>query len=145
MDTEAMVFETADEAISTYVTLRDDLREFQKEVKEKEERFKMELDRIEMWLRDLADKLGVESIRSASGTAYKVTKESYRIVDIDLFTTYVLETGNIQLFEKRIAKNAAREIHKADGDVPPGLDYTTEIGINVKRPTKTKDQEAANE
>lgn len=145
MDTNGAYFENADDAISTYVTLRDALRDFQKEVKEKEERFKMELDRIEMWLRDLADKLGVESIRSESGTAYKVLKESYKIADFELFTAYILETGNLQLLEKRVAKNAAREVHRELGDVPPGLDYLTEIAVNVKRPTKSKTKETDDE
>lgn len=137
-------FESVDDAISTYVELRDNLRVHMKEAKAVEDNFKTELVRIEMWLRDMSDKLGVDSFKTQSGTAYKVTNEFYRIGAIELFNAYVLETGNLQLFEKRVAKNAAREIHKTDGTVPPGLDYTTEIGFNVKRPTKSK-QEASDE
>jgi hypothetical protein len=40
--------------------------------------------------------------------------------------------------EKRVAKNAAREIHAAEGAIPPGIDYFAEFEVKVRRSEKEK-------
>jgi hypothetical protein len=132
-------FSTVDAAIEAYVALRDELREFQRGVKTREDLLKSQLDEISMWLRDKADEIGVDSFKTKHGTAYRNLKESYRIGDWDAFVAYIKETDNFQLFEKRVAKNAAKEIHR-EGQIPPGLDYVTEVEFNVLRPKKTTEE-----
>jgi hypothetical protein len=129
---------TIDYAVEQYVSIRDNLRGLQKEWKDIEERIKFDLDKISMFLRDQAEKLGVDSFKTPHGTAYKALKESYRVGDWNAFIDFVKETDNYQLLERRVAKNAAREIHQTDGVVPPGLEYYSEFMFDVRRPTKEK-------
>jgi hypothetical protein len=94
------------------------------------------LTEIEVWLLMKADEMGVDSFKTPAGTAYKQKMEHYRIGDWGKFVEYVKETNNFQLFEKRVAKLAAKEIHATEGEVPSGLDYTSEFVMHVLRPTK---------
>lgn len=129
-------FQNVGAAIEKYVDRRDYLRELHRNNEAKEAAIKDELEAISMWLREKADEMGVDSFKTPFGTAYRSLKESYRIEDWDSFIEFIKSTDNYQLLEKRVAKNAAREIHKADGEVPPGLDYVTEVEFNVMRPKK---------
>ena len=136
-DFEADVkFETIDDAIDVYVKTRDDLAACRKEFNKYEADAKYYMDRIEMFLKDKADEIGVESFKCKSGTAFRSVKTQYQVGNWDDFIGWVLETGNVQCLEKRAAKNACKEIHDEEGDVPPGLNYRVEVGMDVRRPTK---------
>ncbi len=160
-------FETVDEAIKTYVDKRDYLRLLHKKNEETENNLKDELEAISMFLREKADALGVDSFKCSSGTAYRSLKETYRIVNWDDFIEFIKKTDNYQLLEKRVAKNAAREIHRANleaqkkakdtllienpelseeeinfpSPLPEGLEYFSEIEFNVLRPRGSKKDE----
>jgi len=158
-----VAFQTVDAAIEQYVDKRDSLRLLKKLHEKEETSLDEELDAIAMWLREKADEIGVDSFKTAHGTAYRSLKESYRAVDWESFVGWMKETGNFQCVEKRPAKNAVREIHRdnlqrvkqlkdsgasqEDIDkamleaVPPGLDYLTEVEFNVLRPKKGKGDE----
>lgn len=133
------------EAVEDYVTRRDNLRAWKKEVDEEEARQKQEMTEIESFLLSKADELGVDSFKTPYGTAYKSVKDHYRIGDWSTFVEYVKTTGNYQLFEKRVAKLAAKEIHQTDGELPAGLDYFSEYVIGVLRPTKKKSKEKSDD
>jgi hypothetical protein len=122
---EDLTFSTVDDAINTYVATRDDLDRERKAYNKYEATAKNYMGRIEMWLKEKADELGVESFRTKSGTAYRTVKTSYR-----------KETGNFQCLEKRAAKNAVKEVHDETGEIPPGLEYHAEIEFDVRRPSK---------
>lgn len=131
-------FKDVKAAVKRYVALRDKLREWQKKREEEEALRKKTLEEIEMWLLLKADELGVDSFKTEFGTAYKSFNERYRINDWEKFVAYVKETNNFQLFEKRVAKLAAKEVHQEAGEVPSGLDYSREAVMHVLRPGKNK-------
>jgi hypothetical protein len=126
--------------VEKYVSLRDDLRTWKKGVDEEEARRKRELEEIEMSLLLQADKMGVDSFKTPFGTAYKQLAEHFRIGDWPKFVEYVKRTDNFQLFEKRVAKLAAKEIQQTVG-LPDGLDYSSEYVMHVLRPTKKGKEE----
>lgn len=138
---EPVNFKTIDEAIGVYVDVRDELRRHQKKAKEREEELKAFMDKISMWLRDKADEVGVDSFKTKHGTAYRAEKKSYRVADWDAMVAYIKETDNFQLLEKRVAKRACEEIHRLDGDVPPGIEFSIEVEMNVLRPKSVKDED----
>jgi len=125
-----------DEAVSEVVRIRDDLDSHRKEFKAYEADAKSRIDELSMWLRDKADDLGVDSFKTRSGTAYRAVKTSYRSGNWDEFLEWVKRTDNFQCLEKRVAKNATKEIHEDTGEVPPGVDYLAEVEIQVRRPSK---------
>lgn len=135
-------FKDVSEAVKAYVTVRDRFRVWQKKRDEEETLKKKELEEIEMWLLQRANEQGVDSFKTSFGTAYKQLKEHFRIGDWDKFVKYVKKTGNFQLFEKRVAKLAAKEIYEVKKKLPDGLDYSSEYVIHVLKPSnKSKGKE----
>ena len=127
-------FKNIGEAVKRYVSLRDRLRAWQHKKKEEEAIKKIELEGIEMWLINRADEDGVESFKTRFGTAYKTYSEHYNVADWTTFVDYVKETGNFQLFQKRVTSTAAKEIHEETGELPPGLNFFKEVKMGVLRP-----------
>lgn len=137
---EKIYFSSIDEAIKAYVDTRNNLRIHQRDAKITEQGLKTVLEQISMWLRDKADELGVDSFKSNMyGTAFRSIKTSYRVAtgQWDTFIKWVQDTDNFQCLEKRVAKLATAEVYKATGEVPPGIEYTVEVEMDVRRPTKT--------
>jgi hypothetical protein len=129
-------FSNLDEAINTYVATRDELAAERKAYNTYEAMAKNYMDRIEMYIKTIADEMGVDSVKSKSGTAYRTVKTAYRVGNWEEYITWLKETGNFQCLEKRAAKNAVKEVHDETGEIPPGLEYHVEVGFDVRRPTK---------
>jgi hypothetical protein len=129
---------TVDEAVEMFIQKRDELNGVRKQFQAIEDQIKNELELISMWLLKKSDELGVESFRTKHGTAFKSLVETYRVGDWATLIEYIKETDNYQLLEKRVAKNAAREIHHADGEIPPGVDYYAEFEFKIRRSDKEK-------
>lgn len=131
-------FKTIDEAVGSYVSLRDELKAKQQAFKQEEDSIKLQLEQMAMWIRDKADELGVDSFKTQYGTAFRSVKTSYKVATggWETFIDWIKETGNFQCLEKRAAKLAVKEIHDDTGEVPPGLSYSAEVEINVRRPGK---------
>lgn len=129
-------FVSIDDAINVYVATRDALAEERKSYNTYEAKAKNYMDRIEMFIKDKADEIGVDSFKTKSGTAYRTVKTSYRVGQWDTYLAWMKETGNFQCLEKRAAKNAVKEIHDETGEIPPGLEYVAEVAFDVRRPNK---------
>ena len=128
-------FKNINDAVKHYVQQRDRLRMWKKKMDEEEQVRKQALTEIEVWLLMKAENMGVNSFKTPAGIAYKQKIEHYRIGDWGKFVDYVKRTDNFQLFEKRVAKLAVKEVHSVEG-LPEGLDYSSEFVMHVLRPTK---------
>jgi hypothetical protein len=89
-----------------------------------------------MFVKDKADELGMDSVRTPSGTAFRSVKTSYRVGDWDAYWAWLKENDYSQCVERRASKNAVKEIHDDTGEIPPGLEYYVEIGFDFRRPSK---------
>lgn len=86
---------TIDTLVQDYVRLRDELSEKRKIFDAYEADIKDQLEIISMSIKEKADELGVDSFKTAYGTAFRNTKESYRISDWNAYAEWMLSTGNI--------------------------------------------------
>ena len=96
--------------IEEYVLMRDMLAEKRKEFKEFESKVKSDMELLEVDILEMQRSLGVTSISTGDYTAFQTTKEFYRVGDWDKIVDYVKDTGNFQIFEKRIGKLAQRRL-----------------------------------
>lgn len=135
MSDEFVVPDKVDKVIATYRDIRDKLAAERKVFKARENDLKERLELLSGWLKLKAEEVGVDGFKTPYGTAFEVKKEYYRIDDFDAFTSYLMETGNFQLLEKRVAKLAAKEVHDEEG-IPPGIAYSSEIEYQVRKPSK---------
>lgn len=126
---EALVAEYRDLRASLDVKRRE-WQDFEAETKDK-------MDQISMKLREVADKMGVDSFATPAGTAYRMVKESFRVGDWPSIVAYVKATDNFQILEKRVAKLATKEIYEATGELPPGVEYSAEVEFVVRKNAKS--------
>ncbi len=131
-------FRSIDEAVRMYVQERDELSVYMKKANAHEITVKDRMAKISMWLRDKGDELGIDSFKTQHGTAYRNVKTSYRMGNWPAFLDWIQRTDNFQCLEKRVAKNATKEVHDATGEVPPGVEFVAEVEFNVRRPTKAR-------
>lgn len=133
---EDINFANVADAIDTYIKTRDDLDKNRKAFNQYEATAKHYMDRIEMWVKDKADSMGLDSLKTSRGTAFRSVKVAYRVGDWESYIKWIQDTGNFHCLEKRAAKNAVKEIHDETGEIPPGLSYHAEVGFDFRRPNK---------
>lgn len=127
-----------DQVVKKFVQLRDELDSKRKIFKEFEKHQKFKLDRLVMWLKQRADKDGVNSFATDYGTAYAKNKTYVRVGNWDIILEFIKKTGNWQMLEKRIGKIATIEIMEDIGEIPPGVEYVEEVDFQVNKPRKRK-------
>ena len=120
------------ELVQMYIQTREFLSQEKKAFEALEANMKDIRARISMCLRDNGDELGVDSFKTPFGTAYRSIKTSYRVGKWEDILQFIKDTGNYQILEKRVCKNACREIHLATGEVPPGVEFSQEVEFNVR-------------
>lgn len=76
---------------------------------------------------------GVESVRTAAGTAFKSVTNSATIADWDAYLAFVKENDRFDMLEKRCAKLAVEQYRAANDDLPPGVNWKSAVTVNVRR------------
>lgn len=127
-----------DDLISTYIAARNQLATDRKGYKAREAKVKLHLGIISMQLLRRGDELGVDNFKTASGTAFRNKKESFRIVNWDGFVEWLKQTHNFHVLQKRVSPNAVKDVRTEEGSLPPGVEPFTEIEFAVRSPTSRK-------
>ena len=82
----------------------------------------------------------LESVRTDEGTVTKSVKERYWTGDWSALHAYIIESGAVDLLEKRIQQTNMREwIAAHPNDYPPSLNIDREFAISIRKPTKSKE------
>lgn len=122
-----------DEVVKNYIALRDRKAEIKAEYDAKAAKIDDVLDKVEAKILEYFEQSGLESIRTDAGTAYKSTRNSATVGDWDSVLAHILETENYQLLEHRVSKKAVEEYRMANEDLPPGVNWRSEVTVNVRR------------
>jgi hypothetical protein len=119
--------------VEQYLKLRDKKAEIAKRHKEELEPYNQALYALETLFQRAMDAQGLENLKTEAGTAYKSTVGSVSVADWDAFFEWVQENRAWHLVEKRPAKTAVEEVLEETGELPPGLDYSRTVKINVRK------------
>lgn len=130
---------SVDDVVAKYVELRDLKAEIEGEAKERTDKIRVQMGRLEGWLKDKADEMGVTSFKTAKGTAFVTTTDYAQVGDWDTVMKFIKDNEAFHMLEHRVSKNAVRDYMKTHGAVPPGVNYGTKIGVNVRRPSASAD------
>ena len=125
-----------DKMIQSYVALRDRKRMIEAKHKEELAPYTKVMEEIAGKLLDYMQKLGTNSVNTDGGTAYQITKPSATIRDGAAFRQWVVEQNGYHLVDWRANANAVSEFIKVNGDVPPGVNFTTRTTVNCRRPNE---------
>jgi hypothetical protein len=126
-----------DDLVKLYIDARNQLATDTKGYKARHAKVKGHMEIISMILRDRGEQLGVDSFATASGTAFKHKKETFKIENWEEFTTWLDTTKNFQALQKRVSPNAIKEIREEDG-LPPGLSCLEITEFSVRSPSARK-------
>jgi hypothetical protein len=122
-----------DELVGKYVEVRDKKSELTAAYKEKAAKIDAVMDKIEAILLQQFDTLGMDSVKTPHGTAYKSTKTSYQVADWDA-TLDAIKAGELwHVLERRVAKAGVDAYKEETGEILPGLNSRTEVTVNIRR------------
>lgn len=121
--------------VHQYITLRNQLDAKRKEWQDYEREMKSKLEDIQFEILNISDELGVDSLKTEYGTAYRTVKTSYRILDWPTYLDWAEKNGALHTLQKRVTKTAVDEIVNEDleGELPPGLDLYSEVTVNIRK------------
>lgn len=122
------------EVVAKYIELRDRKAVMKAEYDGKIAVVEEALDKIEAKLLEVFDQLGMDSVKTEYGTAYKSVRTTASVGDKDSFMKHVKENDDYSLLEVRAAKAAVEQYRVAnDGQLPPGINWRAENVVNFRR------------
>lgn len=123
-----------DHYVGKYVQLRDKIKQLDDEHKEKMKPYRELLERLNGLLLEHLKVVGADSSKTPAGTVYKTLKKSATIADAGAFRAYVIENRAWEMCDWRVNVTAATAfIEENEGELPPGVNYTTHYEVGVRR------------
>lgn len=122
-----------DSMVEKYIALRDKKAAMKKAYELEAEKIDTLLSRVEGILLKHFEETGTESAKTAAGTAYKSERTSATVADWDMVLGFIQSNEAWSMLDKRVNKTAVDEYRKANGDLPPGVNWRSEVVVNVRR------------
>lgn len=119
--------------VALYVRLRDEQSVMEKRHKEELAPFKKGKADIEARMMQVMQELKTESLKTKAGTAYQTKRVSATVADRETFKSYCETEDAWYLADIRVSKTAVRAQLDETGELPPGINWREDIGINFKR------------
>lgn len=125
---------TMDQLVDQYVRLRDRLKEADEKHNEKMKPAKDYLQSLNGALMAQLQQMGMDSAKTIHGTAYMSERKSATVGDADAFRNYVIEHGEFDLADWRANATAVADYAgEHQGQLPPGVNYSTVLTVGVRR------------
>lgn len=123
-----------DRLVAESIKYRDEIAQIEARVKVETEGLKHRRDRIEAEMLRRMTERGAESIRTSSGTVYKIMRTSATVADWDsFFNQFVVPNQAWEFIERRANKTSVAQYRQENDDIPPGLNWREEITLGFKR------------
>lgn len=119
--------------VSAYITIRDKIAEMKAKHKEELKPYNEALSKLEHGMLEELAAAGVESMRTPSGTAYRIERTSVTVADKSAFMDYVETTHAFDLLDVRANKTAVEGFLAEHEDVPPGVNIRREAAVGFRR------------
>jgi hypothetical protein len=119
--------------VEMYVQLRDRRAQRKAAFENSDADDKARQEKIEGILLKRFEDSGLESIKTAAGTAYKSLRSSASIADWDTFLEYIKANDAWELLTKGCNKTSVVEFKQESNSLPPGINWREEISIGVRR------------
>lgn len=124
-----------DDVVAAYMKLRKAKDDLEKSIEEQVKVIEAKMTKMESWIKEQADAQGVTSFKTKHGTAFLSTTDYATVADWDSVLAFIQEQGAFEMLNKAVNKVAVREYIQANKVVPPGVNYGTKIGVNIRKPT----------
>jgi hypothetical protein len=121
------------EMVEGYIKLRDAKAKIEADAKTKIAPLQALMDEVEGKILQRFQETGIESARTAAGTAYVTTRASVTVADRDTFLKFVCDNEAWDMLENRCKKEAVVQYKTANDDLPPGLNWSEERKVGIRR------------
>lgn len=121
------------ELVEKYIAIRDKRAQLKAKYEAKAAVLDGVLDKIEATLLKTFDDVGMDSVKTSAGTAYRTLRTTASVADWDAFFAYVKEHNAWEMLERRCSKTAVEQFRAANDDLPPGLNWREERVVNIRR------------
>jgi glutaredoxin 2 len=123
-----------DQLVEMYIKIRSKLSQLDQEYEEKKRPFKETQDKIEALMLTRFSEMGVDSMKTQSGTAYVAVRTSASVGDWDSFKEFLDRQEDPFMFvERRVSKVAVEQYKAANKDIPPGVNWSETRAVNFRR------------
>lgn len=119
--------------VEAYVKLRDKKSEIESRHKDELAPIRKLMVDIEGKMLQQMEEMNTTSLRTKAGTAYQTVRVSATVADRDAFRNYCAENDAWELADIRAGKTAIRAMVEDTGELPPGINWREDIGVNFKR------------
>lgn len=120
--------------VQKYITLRDKKSVMKKAFDASVESIDAMLAKLESHFLTVMKAQGLTSLPTAAGTPYQSNKTSVTVADPAAYFAWVLESPERSAFLDIKANKTAVVAYKEEhADLPPGLNWREELGVNVRR------------
>ena len=123
----------ANALVESYIKLRDKKAELKKKFDEEKAELDEVMERIENTLLKTFQDTGIDTIKTAAGTAYRSTKSSASVADWDEFLDFVRKEEAWEFLGKHCSKEAIEQFKAANQDLPPGIDWREVQVVGFRR------------
>ena len=124
---------TPKELITEFIQLRDELSRRKADFKAIEDGIKTRQAQIQGELQQVMGQMGVDSLKTPSGTAYLTEKVSVLTSDKEKFLEYIQKNEAWELLDVRGSKTAIQEYMLENNDVPPGIELSRFQDVGIRR------------
>lgn len=124
-----------DELVAKYIELRDKKSQLKKQYDEKVAKVDAVMDKMEAIILKTFQDSGIDSARTDAGTAYISTRTSATVGSREEFLSWVLQDPDERsiFLENRVSKVAVEQFKAANDDLPPGINFRSEVTVGVRR------------
>jgi hypothetical protein len=128
-----------DKLVKLYVKTREAKAAAAREAKAKELYFDAIMDKAEAVMLDSCLKSGETGFTTPFGTTYIQQTVKVSLADDEAFFNFVRETGDLDMFERRVASKHVQDYMTLNGGVaPPGLSLFRENVLRVRKASGEK-------
>ena len=124
-----------DELVANYIKLRDKKSLLKKQYDEKVAKVDAVMDKMEAIILKTFQDSGIDSARTDAGTAYISTRTSATVASREELFQWIQEDFEERsiFLENRVSKVAVEQFKAATDDLPPGVNFRSEIVVGVRR------------
>lgn len=124
-----------DELVANYIKLRDKKSQLKKQYDEKVAKVDAVMDKMEAIILKTFQASGIDSARTDAGTAYISTRTSATVASREELFQWIQEDFEERsiFLENRVSKVAVEQFKAANDDLPPGVNFRSELVVGVRR------------
>lgn len=123
-----------EEAVRTYLLLRESRERGKDRHDERDKLLRAHQQRIENALAAFLQRNSTAGLSTRFGTVFTSQQSTARVADKQVFISYLLENNAWELATIGANKaTVADHLEKNEGQLPPGVDYTSRIVVQIRR------------